>query len=257
MNCDRVRLLIDAYTTDELDPSAALDVEDHFKACPACAGELDAVRTLRRTVAESAPKYAAPEALRRRLSIPAASEAGAAEPRHLPRTKWPRVALAAAVGVLLLLPWLGLYWNASRAGAGRLAAEVTASHIRSLMSDHLLDVPSTDRHTVKPWFNGKLDFSPNVVDLGADGFVLVGGRLDYVDGRPVAAIVYRRRQHVINLFTWPAAGPDRPPSLSQSKGYNVVTWTRDGMSSYAVSDLNREELQQFVELFRPKPATRP
>jgi anti-sigma factor RsiW len=136
-------------------------------------------------------------------------------------------------------------------------AEVTASHIRSLMSDHLLDVVSTDRHTVKPWFNGKLDFSPVVIDLTTEGFPLIGGRLDYVANRPVAAIVYRRHQHLINLYTWPASSNDSEPTASEHNGYHVLKWTGNGMSWVAVSDLNPQELGQFSALLRPTPTTRP
>src|SRR5829696_7744233 len=189
MTCERARLLIDAYTTDELDLAAALDVEDHLKECADCAEELESLHALRRTIAGASLRYAAPPDLRRRIAadLSPAGDAREDSPARVPASR-PRVgrfALAAAVGALLLLPWLGLYWNASRSGANQLAAETTASHIRSLMSDHLLDVVSTDQHTVKPWFNGKLDFSPTVVDLTAEGLPLVGGRLDYIGNRPV------------------------------------------------------------------------
>src|SRR5579871_939360 len=115
------------------------------------------------------------------------------------------------------------------------------------MANHLTDVPSTDQHTVKPWFNGKLDFSPQVKEV--EGFVLTGGRLDYLNGRQVAAVVYRRRQHIINLFIWPAPG-ERSEQSSASQGYNTITWTRGGMSYAAVSDLNAKELAEFVRLIR-------
>jgi anti-sigma factor RsiW len=257
VNCERVRLLVDAYATGELDLPAALDVEEHLKGCGACAGALESVRALRQTLGGASLRYAAPDELRRRVL--AATDAGGDRHRPAPRLRIGRFAPAAAVAALLLLPWLGLFWKDSRSSAERFAADVTSGHVRSLMSDHLLDVPSTDQHTVKPWFTGKLDFSPTVVDLTADGFTLAGGRLDYVNDRPVAAIVYLRRKHVINLFTWPSAAADQRPSPSRHNGYNLIAWARDGMACVAVSDLSPQELRQFVELLRPGPgpATRP
>ena len=260
MNCERVRSLVDAYTTDELDLAAALDVEEHLGECAACAGEVESFHALRRAVAGPSLRYAAPPELRRRISaelerLGARSDSAPLAPA--PRRRAGRFALAAAVGALLLLPWVGLYWNASRSGANQLAVETTSSHIRSLMSDHLLDVASTDQHTVKPWFNGRLDFSPAVIDLTADGFPLVGGRLDYVNNRPVAAIVYRRHKHVINLYTWPAPPADSRPSASEHNGYHVLTWTHSGVNCVAVSDLNPQELRHFADLLRHEPTTRP
>jgi len=255
MNCERVRSLIDAYSTDELDLAAALDVEEHVRECPACAADLGSLHTLRRTIADPTLRYTAPPGLRRRVSADL-NQMDARE-NVAPRPRIRRFALAAAIAALLLLPWLALYLNASRSSANQLAAEITSSHIHSLMSDHLLDVPSTDQHTVKPWFNGKLDFSPAVIDLTAEGFPLIGGRLDYINNRPVAAIVYRRNKHLINLYTWPTTTADSQPSLSQRNGYNLLTWTRNGMNSVAVSDLNQQELAHFAELLRPNPTTRP
>jgi len=253
MNCERARTLIDAYSTDELDLAAAVDVEEHLRGCPACAEELDSLHALRRTIADPSLRYTAPLDLRRQISGDLPIDVS--RPRaSAPRFK--RFALAAAIGALLLLPWLVLYWNASRSSANLLAEQITASHIRSLMGDHLLDVPSTDQHTVKPWFNGKLDFSPEVLDLTSDGFPLIGGRLDYINGRPVAAIVYERRKHDINLFTWPTSAADSQPSLSQHNGYNVLLWTRGGMTCVAVSDVNPQDLEHFAELLRADRADR-
>jgi anti-sigma factor RsiW len=128
-----------------------------------------------------------------------------------------------------------------------LEDELISSHVHSLLANHLTDVATSDQHTVKPWFNGKIDFSPPVVDLKARGFPLVGGRVDYLKGRVVAALIYRRSGHVINLFIWPASGPSVP--AGEREGYSLLNWSQAGLNFWAVSDLNEPELKQFQQDF--------
>lgn len=242
MNCETVRNFLDAYSTDELDLVSATEVESHLAACAGCAKELQSIRSLRGMLSDPSLRNTAPIALRREV------EENPVRGRMLARI--------AAVILLFLLPALGWYIGTSQSNAMQLADEITAAHVRSLQGDHLLDVVSTDQHTVKPWFRGKIDFSPSVVDLKSEGFPLVGGRLDYVDHRPVAAIVYQRGKHVINLFVWPTGKGDSPAESSQHNGYNLVTWTRGGLKYAAVSDVNEQDLSHFVEMLRGEVTTK-
>ena len=165
------------------------------------------------------------------------------------REVWTWLAVAASILVVALLTWRALPGLQGRGNSNLLAQELVASHIRSLQPGHLFDVQSTDQHTVKPWFDGKLDFSPPVGDLTEEGFPLVGGRLDYIDHRAVAALVYQRRQHIINVFIWPAdKQTDNNLQSESSQGYNIVFWERGGMYLCAVSDLHAGELQRFAQL---------
>lgn len=243
------RNLLHAYIDDELDLVRSMELEDHLVECADCAHEVASYRALRETIAASDLKYAAPASARVRIQGELKKEertrtVPAAAPRRMFWWNWVAVPVCALLLIALAVSILG------RNPRRTLASEVVDDHVRSLMASHLTDVLTSDQHTVKPWFNGKLDFSPQVRDLSSDGFELIGGRLDYLDNRNVAAIVYQRRKHVINLFTWPSAGSDEELRVSTQQGYNVLQWRQNGMEYCAASDLNRQELEQFVELLR-------
>ncbi len=234
MTCAEVTPLIGAYYDGELDAARASAIDAHVASCQSCAGDLE---TLRQVSAElrHAPYYRAPDALVRRVAP--------ARPRASLANRWGW--LAAAAAVVLTTATALVLWQ--RPGAETLTADaVVGSHVRSLMAQHLVDVESTDRHTVKPWFAGRVEFSPIVVDLASDGFPLTGGRLDYVQDHPAAALVYHRREHAINVFVWPESG-ERPRSdRDDSRGYHLVTWTHGGMTYWVISDLARPELDDFA-----------
>ncbi len=270
MNSDRcaeMRLLIQAGVDGELAPAEAARVGAHIEQCPDCAGVEAQLLDLSGRLRRELPYHAAPEALRAAVRARVAAVAGSetenasqpAKPRPFWRWRLPGLLLkpgapfgagfglatALALAVLLVLP----RGPNSPDGAG-LPDEVVADHIRALQPGHLMDVVSTDQHTVKPWFDGRIDFAPPVKDLKTGGFPLAGGRLDYLDGRSVAALVYQRRKHLIDLFVWPEAGEDRAPIEDSRNGYNVLRWNQGGMAFWAVSDLDVHELADFVRLWQ-------
>ena len=161
------------------------------------------------------------------------------------------MAVAASVLLFVSIAWNVALLRSHSSARDLLAQEVLSSHLRSLIGTHLVDIPSSDQHTVKPWFNGKLNFSPDVRDFARQGFPLVGGRMEYLDDRPVAALIYQRRQHLINLFMWPAASSSSSGySEMKRRGYNLLSWTRDGMTCWLVSDVQTGELEQFAQLYK-------
>jgi len=255
VNCAEARDLVHLYLDQELDLLRVVDVDKHLRSCAACRALYDEQRALRAAVRRDAGYHRAPEELRERLRFALRGQVD--EPAR-PPARWQRrwntaVAIAAAV----VLSVSAALYLALPTPQDRLVDDLVSSHVRSLMANHLADVASSDQHTVKPWFDGKLDYSPPVDDLTAQGFPLIGGRLDYVNDHPVAALVYRHRLHVINLFVWPREnGREQKLQAFTRQGYNLLHWARGGMEFWAVSDLNEAELKQFVDNFSAKSAPR-
>lgn len=198
-------------------------------------------------IARDATYYRAPEGLRERVHASLA-KAPAPEPRRPALPRWFGTALACAA--VAAVTWMVAASMLRPSEDERIASILVGAHVRSLMAPgHLADVVSTDQHTVKPWFAGKLDFAPPVADYSNAGFALTGGRLDYIDGRAAAAITYKRRQHVVNFFAWPDAGVgEREPHAQTRQGYSLVGWSRSGMRFCVVSDIPAAELSDFASL---------
>lgn len=265
---DRMEARLDAYVDGELDAPAARAVERHLHECAACRGRDARHRALRAALQQHAPRFAAPHQLRDRVRAAARDAAASraapsATGRALTTTGrgWRRLAIAASL-LLVLGGATGTAWHLgwrrgeASALARQQADDLVDGHVRSLLAGHLVAVASGDPHAVRPWFTGKLDFSPPVVDLAARGFPLLGGRVDYVGGGPVAALVYRRRRHVITVFVSPLARVAAEASAATRHGYHVLGWSHGDLRYWAVSDLNRGELGEFARQLR-KEAPRP
>ena len=284
MSCQDLEIKLHAHLDGELDSEQDLELEQHLKGCPACSRAQQEYRTLQRAMASPSLYFKVPSGLERKVRS-ALSEAAlhetvrekassppeeesefmvpmrvgeqmeVAKPTSRPAWRWSwnwtrpawlaPFAVAALMTVVTLHSWT-LGWTEDQR-----VQEIVSAHVRSLMGDHLLDVPSSDQHTVKPWFSGKLNYSPPVIDPTAEGFPLIGGRLDYVTDSPTAAVVYQRRKHYINLFISPAnQTATTKEGLLTRHGYNMLHWLQGGMEYWAVSDVNKGDLQQFVQLVR-------
>jgi anti-sigma factor RsiW len=249
MTCEQALPLLSTYFDRELDVTKNLEVEGHVRECGRCSAALQRHEALRSSLTAAALVFAPPRGLEGRVRTAVRREA---RPRGLsvrPPWRWAAAPVAATLAATLV-------WSVAihRGGTSRenvVLAELVSGHIRSLMADHLLDVVTSDQHTVKPWFNGKVDFAPPVIDFTASGFPLVGGRVDYIAGRAVAVVVYKRREHVVNVFIWPSGHDDDQGRRDlTSEGYHLLRWTRSGLTFWAVSDVNGADLESLAGLFQ-------
>ncbi|WP_026791010.1 anti-sigma factor family protein [Pleomorphomonas oryzae] len=249
--------LLHGLADGELDAEHALRVERHVADHAPCARELALIRQTRQTLKEADLMFRAPDALRDRILASIAVEA-TAQTTQLPWSilqrirRWLRpiepwslpsaFAVLALSFILVVMPRTGTFY-----GSPDIEAELVSGHVRSLLAGHLMDIATSDRHTVKPWFNGRIDFSPPVIDLKPQGYPLKGGRVDYIGGRVVAALAFQHNAHIINLFIWPSMAP--VSATDERNGYNLIGWTQDGLTFWAISDLNASELKTFKQEF--------
>lgn len=268
MNCEEGIRLMDVYLDGELDPLNSQTIEQPLRDCGSCAPAYKTHGSLIRTTGSATPYYKAPAELRERIQSLLREEIAEPPLRNFARdyqvlfrrrqpelrtillgTPWNWLGLAAAI-IFAAIITLNLVPRLHRSGADQfLATQLIASHVRSLMANHLSDVASSDQHTVKPWLDAKLDFAPPVIDLSSEGFPLIGGRLDYLDNRPVAALIYQRRKHFINLFVWPAeSGATGATKIMMRQGYQLLHWVDSDFNYWAVSDVSDSDLQAFKQL---------
>ena len=248
MNCEQTKPLIQPYADGELDAARILELEEHIRDCPACALAWRDQQSLKKAMKQDALFFTSPPELRRSITAELYSQAASVSERKFWNWNWLTTATTAFATVCFA--FLLAFTLARPSARQQLAQEIVSSHVRSLMANHALDVASSDQHTVKPWFDGKLDFAPPVKDLAAQEFPLLGGRLDYLGGHAVVALVYQRHKHVINLFIWPAKTADSKPSVFKPlQGYNLVHWSEAEMTFWAVSDVDANDLLEFSKLW--------
>jgi anti-sigma factor RsiW len=273
MNCEEATRLMDGYLDGEFDPLTSQAIEQHLRECPGCDEAYRMHGSLIRSMSNATPYYKAPAGLRERIQSSLREEMPAQPGRRLapdaqplfqgsqPRPRplllgipWNWLGLAAAIVCAAVIA-LNFLPRSQRGADQFLATQLIAGHVRSLMANHLADVASSDQHTVKPWLDAKLDFAPPVVDLASQGFPLLGGRLDYLDKRPVAALVYQRRKHFINLFVWPAEpNASKADETISREGYQLLHWTDSDFNYWAVSDVSANDLQILKQQFEAQSA---
>ncbi len=249
--------LVQAYADAQLSVTQSLEVERHLESCARCSALYANQKALSKLIGQSSLYHRAPAALLDRIEAELGIEAPPSAPiraaRRSRESLWRAIGVAASAAFLIVLIGafgIRLYGPGAEDPAMH---DIVANHIRSLMPNHLADVASSDQHTVKPWFNGKLNFSPPVRDFAQQGFALTGGRIDVVGDQAVAALVYRHNKHYINLFLWPSSRGAAPPRTAIRRGYNIIHWTQSGTDYWAISDISRDGLETFVSLCRASP----
>jgi len=238
--CADQELLLGALIDGELDAANVAMVEGHIARCEGCRGEIERLHAVRNLLGGEGVRYAAPQSLAVRIAATPELASRAANENRLPRWLAPGLAgaVAASLAMVALLP---------PSSQSIVDEQLVSSHVRSLQPGHLTDVQTTNQHIVKPWFNGRIDFAPPVPELADKGFPLAGGRLDSIDGKTVAAIIYHRRLHTVNLYVWPAEGGRERAFVRD--GFAVREWTRGGLRFAAISDIPAAELEQFEQSF--------
>ena len=253
MGCAHIRGLLHGYADKELDLPSVVAVDNHLQSCAACRTIFDQCSALQSTVRRHASYFTASVALADRIraqiwELTASTPAMTVKPRRQWFQPWQWLQVGAAIAATAALTWTTALQLNSPSQDDQISEQVIASYARSELTGHATDVATSDQHTVKPWLSGRLDFSPQVVDLTADGFPLIGGRLDYLDRRPVATLVYRHRQHSINLYVWPNSNSGRPAAMQafSRRGYNLLHWNDGGMTYWAISDVGPADLKTFA-----------
>ncbi len=247
MRCDEVRPRLDAYVDGEVAELEQVQFSEHLADCPDCGPEAAALMRLREGIRQAAPVYRAPEALRSQIRFALRREPAAIARPSMPAPGW--LAYAASILIAVAVGSGGTWLISGERQQDTISDEIIDSHLRSLLGDHLTDVASSDKHTVKPWFAGRTELSPPGVDLVAQGFPLVGGRLDLIEGKPVPALVYRAGKHVINVFVLPSRAGDHAESVTR-RGYTLRHWTQGDLGYWAVSDAAPDEFAKFEHAFR-------
>jgi mycothiol system anti-sigma-R factor len=246
VSCDLARTVLHGYLDGELDAVRAAEFERHLERCSECVAQLEAQESLRSFIKRAELYEKAPGSFRAKILSQIPAESGV---RVIPRrTSWTWLVAAAAVLLLAYTSWRILPGLRGNNDEMVFVAQVVDAHLRSLQPGHLTDIISTDQHTVKPWFDGRLDFAPPVRDFVEQGFPLQGGRLDILGGRTVAALVYGRRKHFVNVFIWPASATSSAPRSGSRLGYQWIDWRQGGMEFCAVSDISLADLHQFQQL---------
>ena len=247
MQCEEVRPLLDAYLDGEVAEAEQTLLRDHLEDCAECGPEAAVLERLRDGIRRAAPVYRAPAALRASVRSALRREAAEARPAAVRASGW--LAYAASILLAVAVGSGGTFLLTGERQENTIANEVIDSHLRSLLGDHLTDVASSDKHTVKPWFAGRTDLSPPGVDLAAEGFPLIGGRLDLIQGKPVPALVYRAGKHVINVFVLPTRPSDHAETVTR-RGYTLHHWNEGDLGYWAVSDASPDEFAKFEHEFR-------